>query len=455
MNEIERQRKTEDSLLTHGDYRKKIIRFMFPILIGQLFQQMYNTADALIVGNYLDAESLAAVTSTSSLVFLIIGFCLGFSSGAGVVVSRHIGAGDEEKTSKAVHTSVASGIVISILTTGIGVLFADDMLRLMGTPENIISRAVLYLRIYFGGSFSVVMYNMLVGIVQASGDSKHPLIYLVISSLLNIVLDLILISVFHMGVEGAAIATVISQTVSMILVLRQLLSAKDATRLILSEIAFDGDNLSSILRYGFPSAMQNCVVDLSNVLIQSYINSFGSDAVAGIGASIRVEGFAFLLVTAFSIAVTTFVSQNIGAGAYVRAKKGAWFSLITSVVLIESIGLSMFAAAPQIISLFSRSPSVIGFGTGRMRICGPFYCLVGFSHVASALMRGAGRPNVPLVVMLGCWCAVRVAVLTLIGGMIHDIRLVFWIYPVTWALSSIVYIWFLKTTRIGTESLIG
>ena len=164
----------EDNLLTHGDYRKKIIRFMIPILIGQLFQQMYNTADALIVGNFLNADALAAVASTSSLVFLVIGFCLGFSSGAGVIVSRHIGAKDEKQTSLAVHTSVLLGIVIGVLTTILGVLFADDMLRLMDTPENIIDQAALYLRIYFGGSMSVVMYNMLVGIVQAAGDSKHP-----------------------------------------------------------------------------------------------------------------------------------------------------------------------------------------------------------------------------------------------------------------------------------------
>ncbi len=439
----------EDHLLTHGDYRKKIILFMLPILIGQLFQQMYNTADALIVGNFLDADALAAVTSTSSLVFLIIGFCLGFSSGAGVIVSRHIGSGDAEQTEKAVHTAVLLGIVISILTVGFGVFFTDDVLRLMGTPENIIARASLYLRIYFAGSFSVVMYNMLVGIIQASGDSKHPLYYLIISSVLNIILDIVFISSFHMGVEGAAYATIIAQTVSMLLVLRQLLKADDATRLVFSKLRFDRDNLAAILRYGFPTAMQGCVIDLSNVLIQSYINSFGSDAVAGIGASTRAEGFAFLLITAFSIAVTTFISQNIGAGEYERARKGMRFTLLTSVILIQTVGVIMFLFAPQIISAFSSAPEVIRYGTGRMRICSAFYCLVGFSHIASAVMRGAGRPNVPLVVMLGCWCVVRVLILMTIGQAVHDIRLVYWIYPFTWMLSSIAYIGFLKTTKIG------
>ena len=441
----------EDNLLTHGDYRKKIIRFMIPILIGQFFQQMYNTADALIVGNYLNAESLAAVTSTSSLVFLIIGFCLGFSSGAGVIVSRHIGAKDDVQISRSVHTAVLLGLVIGVVTSLFGVFLADDLLRLMGTPANIIDRAALYLRIYFGGSIAVVMYNMLVGIVQAAGDSRHPLYYLVISSVLNIILDIIFISVFHMGVEGAASATVIAQSVSALLVLRQLLTAQDATRVQLSKLRFDPENLRGILRFGFPTAVQDSVIDLSNVLIQSYINSFGSAAVAGIGASTRAEGFGFLLITAFSIAVTTFISQNIGAGEYERARKGIRFTLLTSIVMIEAVGLIMFCFAPYIISAFSRSPEVIAFGTGRMRVCSLFYCLVGFSHISSAVMRGAGRPNVPLIVMLGCWCAVRVLILMTIGQTVHDIRLVYWIYPFTWALSSIVYIFFLRSTKIGPQ----
>ena len=441
----------EENLLTRGDYRKKILGFMWPILVGQFFQQMYNTADALIVGNFLNAESLAAVTSTSSLVFLVIGFCLGFSSGAGVIVSRHIGARNDEQTGKAVHTAVLLGLVIGIVTTLLGVFFADDLLALMGTPANIISRAALYLRIYFGGSMAVVMYNMLVSIVQASGDSKHPLYYLVISSVLNIILDILFISAFHMGVEGAAFATIIAQTFSVLLVLRQLLTAKDATRLVPAKLRFDRNNLQGILRYGFPTAMQDSVIDLSNVLIQSYINSFGSAAVAGIGASTRAEGFGFLLVTAFSIVATTFISQNIGAGEYERARKGIRFTLATSVIMIETVGLVMFCFAPQIISAFSSSPEVIAFGTGRMRVCSLFYCLVGFSHISSAVMRGAGRPNVPLIVMLGCWCAVRVLILMTIGNTIHDIRLVYWIYPFTWALSSIVYIFFLRNTKIGPQ----
>jgi len=441
--------KKNDNLLTTGDYRQKIIRFMLPILIGQLFQQLYNTADALIVGNFLNSGALAAVTSTSSLVYLIIGFCLGFASGAGVVVSRHVGENNAEQISKAVHTAVLLGIGIGILTTVLGVFFADDMLKLMRTPADVIDQAVLYLRIYFSGSLAVVMYNMLVGIVQSTGDSRHPLYYLAASSVLNIILDILFISRLHMGVEGAALATVISQITAMLLVLRQLLQTEDAVRIRFSKLRMDGENLRAIIRYGLPTALQDCVIDFSNILIQSYINSFGYAAVAGIGASTRAEGFAFLLITAFSIAATTFISQNIGAGQYDRARQGMRFTLITSVTVIELIGIVMTINAPTIIRAFSLDPDVIRYGTGRMRCCGLFYCFVGFSHVASAVMRGAGRPNVPLIVMLVCWCAVRVAVLMTVGQVIHDIRLVYMIYPFTWMLSSIIYIFFLRSTRIG------
>ncbi len=438
-----------DNLLTHGDIRKKILSFMFPILIGQLFQQLYNTADTLIVGNLLGAEALAAVSSTGSLVYLAIGFFLGFASGAGVIIARHIGAKDEEKTSLAVHTAFSMGILFSVLTTLFGLFFADDILVMMKTPANILPQAALYLRIYFSGSTSVVMYNMLVGIVQASGDSRHPLIYLITSSVLNVILDIFFIAGLHMGVDGAAYATIIAQFFSMFLVLRQLLTAKDATRISFRKLGFDRENLAGIIRYGLPTALQGCVIDLSNVLIQSYINSFGSAAVAGIGASNRAEGFAFLPVTAFSIAATTFISQNIGAREYDRAEKGMRFTLLASVLMIQAVGVIMFIFAPQIISAFNSSPDVILYGSGRMHTASAFYFLVGFSHVSSAVMRGVGKPNVPMIVMLVCWCAVRVVVLSTLGKVVHDIRLVYWIYPATWALSSLVYLYSLRRIKIG------
>ena len=418
-----------DSPLITGSIPVVITKFMVPIMIGQLFQQMYNAADALIVGNFLSARSLAAVSSTSSLVYLIIGFCLGFSTGASVIVARRIGEGDEEATSRAVHTAVVIGIAISILTTLFGTLFADDLLALMHTPADILGEAASYLRIYFGGCASVVLYNMFVGIVQASGDSRHPLYYLLAGSVLNIILDLLFIAVFHTGVEGAAIATVISQSAAACLVLIQLIRATDATRLSFSKLRPDSENLRLILQNGFPAAVQDC-------------------AVAGIGSSIRAEGFAFIFITAFSIEITTFISQNIGAGEYERAEKGMRFTLVTAVAAIEAVGILMHFNAPRIISAFSSTPEVLFYGTMRLRICSLFYCLVGFSHISSAVMQGMGKPNIPVLVMVTCWCLTRVILLATVGQFYHRIELVCWIYPFTWFLSSAVYLFLLRKIKL-------
>ena len=442
--------KTEQrQLMTIGNYRKKIILFALPIFIGALFQQLYNTVDSLIVGNYLGPDALAAVGSTGVLTYLLIGFYVGFSNGAGVITAHFIGAGRDELTERSVHTSVAVGIVFGILMTAAGVLGTPFLLRLMGTPQNVFGQARLYLQVYFGGAFFIAMYNMLVGILQAAGDSRHPLIYLVISSLTNIVLDLLFVAGLGMGVEGAALATVLSEMLSVILCLIRLLRVKGPYRLNLRRIRFDRWCTGQILRQGFPAALQAVVIDLGNLLIQSYINSFGASAMAGIGAYTKVEGFCFLPVTAFSIAVTTFVSQNLGAGKTDRVKKGIRFSLLCSLLLIEAVGIAMFLFAPQLIGAFSRDPEVIAFGVGRARVCGFFYGLLGFSHVASAVMRGLEKPAMPAAIMLVCWCAVRVGAVLILGPILRSIALSYWLYPVTWTLSSICFIVLLKRALGG------
>ena len=442
-----------DRLLTEGSIRRKIIGFAIPIFVGYLFQQLYNTADSLIVGNYLGENALAAVSSNGAFIYLFVGFFMGFATGAGVVIARHIGANDPVQTSLAVHTTVAMGLAFSVLVSVTGVLITPTMLRWMGTPPEVFTESCKYLRVYFAGGTGLVMYNMLVGILQASGDSRHPLIYLVISSLVNVALDVLFVAVFHMGVEGAAFATIISQFLSMLLVTVRLLRIDSSIRVDPRKVRFDPENLRFIVRNGLPTALQACVIDLSNLLIQSYINSFGGLAMAGIGASTKVEGFAFLPVTAFQMAVTTFVSQNMGARKYDRVRRGIRFGLTCTIVTIELIGAVVFLLAPQIIGLFNRNPEVIHFGMGRSRVCALFYCLVGFSHVASAVMRGLGKPVTPMIIMLTCWCAVRIVVLFTLGQALHDIRLAFWIYPFTWALSSAVYGVLLK--RIHVDRLAG
>ena len=430
----------ETTLMTEGDLRRKIITFAVPVFIGSLFQQLYNTADSLIVGNLVGSSALAAVSSTSSIVYLAVGFFQGFSIGASIVIARHIGAQNRERIRRSVHTAVAAGLVLGVLMTIISVLIADPILRATGTPDSVFQEASIYLRIYFLGLFALVMYNIFVGILQAAGDSRHPLYYLALSSCVNVVLDLYMVGTLKLGVAGAAYATVLSELLSAVLSLRRLMKTTGDIHVELSQIRFDGDELRQIIRYGLPTALQSCVIDFSNVLIQSYINSFGEAAMAGIGACVKIEGFAFLPVNAFSMAMSTFVSQNRGAGLISRMKEGIRFGLWAAVACIELIGVLFYFFAPQMIAAFSSKPDVIAFGVGRARIVSLFYCMLGFSHVASAVMRGAGRPVVPMTVMLTCWCAVRVAVLMTLGQMFHSIALVYWIYPFTWALSTLVYL---------------
>ena len=427
-------------LMTVGDYRKKIILFAIPLFIGNLFQQMYNTADSLIVGNLLGAQALAAVSGVSSLVYLFVGFFQGFSTGAGVIIARFIGAQKEEDTSRSVHTAVCLGIILSVIMTLIGYFFSPEILKFMGTPDDVFPLSKTYLQIYFLGFSGLVMYNTFTGILQATGDSKHPLYYLVISSVINVVLDIFLIGVVGMNVEGAAYATILSEILTAVLAGYRLIKNTGPTQLHLSKLKIDGECLKQIVRYGFPTALQASVIDISNILIQSYINSFGSLAMAGIGASTKVEGFIFLPVTAFSMAMTTYISQNMGAEEYKRVKGGIRFGYFAALSIIFVFGVILYLFAPTIISFFNNDPEVIGYGVGRVRICAIFYLLVGYSHISSAVCRGLGKPAAPMVVMLVCWCAVRVGVLFTIGQVFHNILLAYWIYPITWTLSTITFL---------------
>lgn len=430
----------KNAVMTEGSITKKIIFFAIPIFIGQLFQQLYNTVDSLIVGNLISSSALAAVSATGTLTFLVIGFFFGFSQGAGIIIAREIGAGNEERTSKAVHTAVAMGLFFSAAITTLGVGFSPFMLRLMGTPEEVLPEAVLYLRVYFMGCTGLIMYNTFVGILQASGDSRHPLMYLVISSMLNVVLDTVFIAVFKMGVDGAALATIISQFTSMFLSLRRLIKYDTIIKISLRKIRFDMPSLRGIVRFGFPTALQGSIIDISNILIQSYVNSFGKDAMAGVGAYSKLEGFAFLPVISFSMAMSTFISQNLGAGKKDRIKKGMRFGLLCTVLSIEAIGVIVFFLSPLLIKAFNSDPEVIYYGVARAKVASLFYCLLGFSNVTAAVMRGLGKPMAPMITMLVCWCAVRVAVFMTVGQIYHEFLLTCWIYPATWALSSLVYV---------------
>lgn len=432
------------NLMTEGVIWKKIIFFAMPLFLGNLFQQLYNTADSLIVGNFLGSNALAAVSSSGNLIFLMVGFFNGIAIGAGVVIARYFGARDIENMQKAIHTTIAFGLVSGILLTIIGVLLAPQILIWMATPENVLPESITYFRIYFMGSLGLVMYNIFVGILQAVGDSRHPLNYLIISSIINIVLDIVLITVFHMGVGAAAFATIISQFISAFLCLGRLMKTNDEYKVHIKAIRFDKEMLLLIIRYGLPSGLQNSIIAIANVVVQSNINAFGDMAMAGCGAYSKIEGFAFLPITSFTMALTTFVGQNLGAKEYERTLKGAKFGMLCSMVIAEVIGLLIFIAAPMLTAAFNQDPQVIMFGTDRGRTSALFYFLLAYSHCISAILRGAGKSMIPMIVMLVFWCVVRVTFLTVMIHVINSIAIVYWVYPLTWSLSSIAFFIYYK-----------
>lgn len=437
------------TLMTKGPIWKKIIAFAIPLFLGNLFQQFYNTADSLIVGNFLGSSALAAVSSSGNLIFLMVGFFNGLAVGAGVVVARYFGAKKFDLVQRAIHTIITLGFFCGIALTFVGVIAAPQILVLMGTPPEVLPNSVTYFRIYFCGSLAFVMYNFLVGILQAVGDSRHPLMYLIISSVTNIILDLILVAGFHFGVGAAALATVISQCLSALLCFLHLLRGPKEYRIYLSKLRLDSLLLKQIISNGLPAGLQNSIISLANVVVQSNINKFGQMAVAGCGSYSKIEGFAFLPITCFALALTTFISQNLGAKEYDRAKKGAVFGVICSVLTAELVGVVIYTFAPYLIAAFNNTPEVLSYGVAQAHTASLFYFLLAFSHCMAGILRGAGKSTVPMFVMLICWCIIRVTYITVTVHFIPDIRVIFWAYPITWTLSSIVFLlYFLKSDWI-------
>lgn len=445
-------------LMTEGSIYKKIITFAVPIFLGNLFQQLYNIVDSLIVGNFLGKESLAAISSTGSLIFLLVGLVGGVFSGAGVAISRYFGADDKKNVEKAIHTAICFALISGIGLTIIGSILAPQILKLMGTPASVFENAVIYVRIYFAGIITIVMYNAASGIFQAVGDSKRPLYFLIVSSIINVVLDLLFVVVFKMGIGGAALATVIAQAVSAILAFRHLMRANEVYKVSIKKLAIHMDMLKQILQFGIPSGVQNSVIALANIVVQSNINAFGAVAVAGCGSYSKIEGFVFIPITSFAMSMTVFIGQNLGAGQYERAKKGTRFGITASMLLAETIGILFFITAPHLVALFNRDPEVIAYGTLQARTIALFFFLLAFSHCIAGILRGAGKSVVPMLVMLTCWCVVRVIYVTVATYFIHDIQVIFWAYPLTWSLSSLFFlVYYLKGNWIysfkGRESI--
>lgn len=433
-------------LMTEGSIGRHILAFAFPLFWGNLFQQLYNTADSLIVGNFLGNNALAAVSSSGNLIFLMVGLFQGISIGAGVVIAKYFGARNLNTLRKAIHTTISFGLLCVAVLTAVGLIAAPRILLLMGTPSEVLPNSLAYFRIYFAGSIGFVMYNCLTGILQSVGDSRHPLYFLVISSLTNIVLDLLFIAVLGFGVGAAALATIISQLLSASLCLRQLMHGPEEIRVRIPEIRPDRLIISQILKNGLPAGLQNSIISVANVFVQSNINRFGTLAVAGCGSYSKIEGFAFIPVTCFAMALTTFISQNLGAKKYERAKKGAVFGILCGISISELIGICIYLVIPKLLFAFGSTADAVAFGITQARTVTFFYFLMAFSHCMAGIMRGSGHAAVPMFVMMVCWCIIRVTYISIIVQFIPSINVVFWAYPLTWTLSSIVFlIYFLKS----------
>ena len=435
---------SKSARMTEGSIVKCLLLFAVPLILGNLLQQMYNTADSIIVGNFVGANALAAVGSSGSPIYLLIGFSQGVAVGAGVVVSQFLGAKDHKEVQESVHTALAISVVMGLILTIGGVACGRALLVWMNTPAEVLNDAVTYIRIYFGGVLFSVVYNMAAGILNAAGNSRRSLIYLAWASVTNIILDLVLIVGLRMGVAGAAIATDISQLVSCVLSLRFLMRVDDDYRVTLREIRWHPKMATRIIRVGLPTGIQNMVISFSNVLVQASVNSYGAAAMAGFAAYMKIDGFNILPVSSISMAATTFVGQNYGAGRLDRVKKAVWVTLGIGILYTLATGALLLWGQDPIMRLFTSDEAVVAFGKAAMRWFCPFYFLLSILHGLAGAVRGTGASVPPMVVLLISLCLFRIVWIQWVLPFFHSIDGIFILYPVSWALGAalmVLYAW--------------
>lgn len=433
----------KDGNLTEGPIGRGLFRFMIPIFLGQLLQQLYNMADAWVVGNFASNDAFAAVSLSSNVNMSVITFFAGIAVGGGVVISKYFGAQDEEKLRCAVHTNFLLGIVFSVFATLIGLFFVPILLGWLNTPDSVMVEARLYFGIYFAGVSTVIMYNICMNIMRAVGDSVHPLYYLIFSSVVNMILDLIFVAGFQWSAAGAAVATVIAQGLSVLLCMIRMVKDGGAATIHFKELRFNSSMIRQVITQGLPTGLQNSVISVGNLVVQSNINTFGAFAISGQGAFAKLEGIAFLPIMSMSMALTTFVSQNLGAGKADRAKKGSVMGVAFGMAMAELVGICLFIWVPILLRIFVDVPEAIEFGTIHGRTVALFFFLLAFSNCATGVLRGVGKSIVPMFTMLICWCGIRVLYVTIAIRIIPVFRTISSAYPLTWTLSSIIFIVFL------------
>lgn len=429
----------ERQQITEGVIWKQLLIFFFPILMGTFFQQMYNTVDTIIVGRLVGTEALAAVGATGPLVSMVNGFFIGVSSGATVVLSQAYGAGDRKGVSDSIHTGVALSLLLGVMLTAIGICLGGRVMGWMGTPENCMADATTYLRIYFAGSIGTVVYNMGAGILRAMGDSKRPMLFLMVTCILNVVLDLLFVAVLHMGVAGAALATVLSQMISAVLPIVVLLRQKE-DRLELRKLRIERSLLGRILRIGIPAGLQFVTFDFSNILIQSGVNSFGDITMAAWTAHGKTDALTWMVTGAFGVSITTFVGQNFGAQKYSRIRKGTWTCLAMGVVTVAALDALLLAFRTPILGIYTDNPEVIAVGGMVMLSIMPYEFLFMPIEVFAGTMRGVGNSLMPTLITGSCVCLFRVVWLMTAVRHWHSLKTLTLSYPLSWALAAAVFL---------------
>lgn len=437
----------QNTLMTSGVIWKELLLFAIPLVLGNLFQQLYSVVDSVVVGNVVGSHALAAVGASGAIIQLLIGFVIGASAGAGVVTSQYYGAQNEEGVHKAVHTTLAISICAGIFLSVAGVLLTPWILRMMDTPAEVFDQAADYLRVFFAGHFFAVIYNMMAGILNAVGNSRRSLIYLIIAAVSNIILDIFFVAVLKTGVIGAALATDISQGISCLFILLFLCRSRESYRVSLKDIRFYDNLLSKILRIGLPTGVQNIVVSLSNVVVQSGINSFGATVMAAYAAYNRIDGFILLPILSISMAATTFAGQNYGAQKLDRVHKGMKVSVGMGTVYAVVAGAAMLILAPYIIRIFTADQEVIETGIYMMKYMYPFYWVLAIFHIAIGSIRGVGRTFAAMVMSLISLCAVRIVWIWGVFKISHQLYLLLVGYPVTWAVGALMMIVYVKKFR--------
>lgn len=436
-----RRRAPSTESITEGVIWRQLLIFFFPILLGTFFQQLYNTVDAMVVGKFVGKEALAAVGSaTSNLINLVIGFFVGLSSGATVIISQFYGGHKDREVSATVHTAAALALSGGAALMVVGIWLSPALLRWMGTPAEVMDYAVPYIRIYFTGMIPSMIYNIGSGILRAVGDSRRPLYFLICACLVNIVLDVVLVVGFEMGAAGAAWATILSQLVSAVLVTLTLCRSHTVYRLEPRKICFHGALLRRIVQIGLPAGLQSVMYSLSNVIIQAAINGFGTNVLAGWTAYGKLDGLYWMTVSAFGVAITTFVGQNFGARRFDRMKRSVWICLGMALGATVILCGFLLLAGESLYRLFSNDEAVIAKGLEILRLLVPTYVTYLCVEILSGAVRGAGDSVLPTIMTLVGICLLRVVWVLGVCPAYNSLTMVLLSYPITWVLTSIMFI---------------